>query len=70
MKILLISAFIAYKYLSCNCFKLQFHRNTHVEASAGEIIWHGKLVAADVGYPVVGVDVADAKEVERVAAQP
>ena len=41
-----------------------------VDLSAREVVGHGILVVGDVGHPIVGVDVADAQEVEAVEAEP
>ena len=49
---------------------LEFHQYACVDSSAGEVVGHGVVVVVDVLYPIVGVDIVDAEDVERVNAQP
>ena len=46
------------------------HRDAAVDLQAGEIVGHGVLRIADVGDPVVGVDVLDAQEIEGIESEP
>ena len=41
-----------------------------VELAAGQVVGYGVLGILDIGYPVVGVDVVDAKQVEGVYSHP
>ena len=44
--------------------------NAGIDLPSGEIVRHGILGVGDVGDPVVGIDVADAEEVEGIETYP
>ena len=44
--------------------------DAEVELAAGQVVGDGMLDVLDVGYPVVGVDVVYAQQVEGVNAGP
>ena len=50
--------------------KLKLHGNLAVDLATCEVVGDGPLAVGDVGYPVVAVDVTDAKEIQAVEADP
>ena len=48
----------------------ELHQHPYVDEAAGEVVGHGIVVVVDVLYPVIRVDIVDAKDVEGVDAQP
>ena len=49
---------------------LEIDREGEVELTAGEIVGNGPFLAGDVAYPVVGIGVVDAQQVEAIQADP
>ena len=47
----------------------ELHQNSYVDESAGEVVWHGIVVVVDVLYPIIGVDIVDAKLPHRPTHQ-
>jgi hypothetical protein len=41
-----------------------------VELASGQVVRNGKLGVGDIGYPVVGVDIVDAQQIQAVNTQP
>ena len=53
-----------------NLVFLEFEEQARINLSACEIVWHGILMARNIGYPIKRVYVVDAEEVEAIDAQP
>ena len=75
---LYISLLASSSPLGCTRFPLTFpvftllelHQYACVDEAAGEVIGYGVVIVVDVLYPIVGVDIVDAQQVECVNAQP
>ena len=49
---------------------LDVGRNSKVKLSASKIVGHSILLSGNIRYPIVGVDVVDAKQIEALYAHP
>ena len=53
-----------------NLVFLEFEEQARINLSACEIVWHGILMARNIGYPIKRVYVVDAEEIQAVYTEP
>ena len=49
---------------------LEFNRDAPIDLSSCEIVRNGILLSGNVRYPIVGIDIVDAEEVQKVYSKP